>query len=69
MNEKLSRRRLLGGAAVLVGTAFFGRGTALAEHGQVHGPTIECVEGDRLRIYVTDRRGPNAAQWSHWSSL
>jgi len=31
MNEKLSRRRLLSGAAALVGTAFLGRGTALAE--------------------------------------
>jgi len=166
MNEKLSRRRLLSGAAALVGTAFLGRGTALAENqeqlqqpnqpgqsgqtpnlegapyintrtqpawmrpphpvpgepgkhykptvtpngstlpwkvvdgvkvmhltaeevehefvpasedneplralcwgynGQVHGPTIECVEGDRLRIYVTNNLP--AATTIHWHAV
>jgi FtsP/CotA-like multicopper oxidase with cupredoxin domain len=33
-------------------------------NGQVHGPTIEAVEGDRLRIYVTNRRPePTTIHW------
>jgi len=33
-------------------------------NGQVHGPTIECVEGDRLRIYVTNRLPePTTIHW------
>src|SRR5262245_21248942 len=33
-------------------------------NGQVHGPTIEAVEGDRVRIYVTNRL--SAATTVHW---
>jgi FtsP/CotA-like multicopper oxidase with cupredoxin domain len=36
-------------------------------NGQVHGPTIECVEGDRVRIYVTNRLP--AATSVHWHGL
>ena len=36
-------------------------------NGQVHGPTIECVEGDRLRIYVTNRL-PEATT-VHWHGI
>jgi len=33
-------------------------------NGQVHGPTIECVEGDRLRIYVTNKLpAPTSVHW------
>jgi FtsP/CotA-like multicopper oxidase with cupredoxin domain len=33
-------------------------------NGQVHGPTIECVEGDRLRLYVTNRLPePTTVHW------
>ncbi len=33
-------------------------------NGQVHGPTIEAVEGDRLRIYVTNRlAAPTTVHW------
>ncbi len=33
-------------------------------NGQVHGPTIEAVEGDRVRIYVTNRlSAPTTAHW------
>ncbi len=33
-------------------------------NGQVHGPTIEAVEGDRVRIYVTNRLPePTAIHW------
>jgi FtsP/CotA-like multicopper oxidase with cupredoxin domain len=33
-------------------------------NGQVHGPTIEAVEGDRLRIYVTNRLPePTTIHW------
>jgi FtsP/CotA-like multicopper oxidase with cupredoxin domain len=32
--------------------------------GHVHGPTIEAVEGDRVRIYVTNRLGaPTTVHW------
>jgi len=34
---------------------------------QVHGPTIECVEGDRLRIYVTNNLP--AATTVHWHGI
>lgn len=36
-------------------------------NGQVHGPTIEAVEGDRVRIYVTNRL--RAATSVHWHGL
>ena len=33
-------------------------------NGQVHGPTIEAVEGDRVRIYVTNRlKAPTSVHW------
>ena len=33
-------------------------------NGRVHGPTIEAVEGDRVRIYVTNKLGaPTSAHW------
>jgi manganese oxidase len=33
-------------------------------NGRVHGPTIEAVEGDRVRIYVTNRlRAPTSVHW------
>jgi FtsP/CotA-like multicopper oxidase with cupredoxin domain len=33
-------------------------------NGRVHGPTIEAVEGDRVRIYVTNRLpAPTAIHW------
>ena len=33
-------------------------------NGQVHGPTIECLEGDRLRIYVTNKLPePTSIHW------
>jgi manganese oxidase len=36
-------------------------------NGQVHGPTIEAVEGDRLRIYVTNRLPEDTS--IHWHGL
>jgi manganese oxidase len=36
-------------------------------NGQVHGPTIETVEGDRIRIYVTNRLPENTS--IHWHGL
>ena len=36
-------------------------------NGQVHGPTIECIEGDRVRIYVTNKL-PEATSM-HWHGL
>src|SRR5258707_7779875 len=36
-------------------------------NGQVHGPTIEAVEGDRLRIYVTNKL-PEATT-VHWHAV
>lgn len=36
-------------------------------NGQVHGPTIECVEGDRIRIYITNKLP--AATTVHWHGL
>ena len=33
-------------------------------NGRCHGPTIEAVEGDRVRIYVTNRlRAPTSVHW------
>ncbi|MBI1924448.1 copper oxidase [Candidatus Poribacteria bacterium] len=33
-------------------------------NGQVHGPTIEAVEGERIRIYVTNRlSAPTSVHW------
>ena len=33
-------------------------------NGRVHGPTIEAVEGDRVRIYVTNRlAAPTTVHW------
>jgi FtsP/CotA-like multicopper oxidase with cupredoxin domain len=36
-------------------------------NGRVHGPTIEAVEGDRVRIYVTNKL--KAATTAHWHGL
>ncbi|NVI97475.1 copper oxidase [Myxococcus sp. AM009] len=36
-------------------------------NGRVHGPTIEAVEGDRVRIYVTNRLP--AATTIHWHGI
>lgn len=36
-------------------------------NGRVHGPTIECVEGDRVRIYVTNKL-PEATSM-HWHGV
>lgn len=36
-------------------------------NGQVHGPTIELVEGDRIRIYVTNKL--SAPTTVHWHGL
>jgi FtsP/CotA-like multicopper oxidase with cupredoxin domain len=36
-------------------------------NGQVHGPIIECVEGDRLRLYVTNNLP--AATTIHWHGM
>ncbi|OJV10743.1 MAG: copper oxidase [Verrucomicrobia bacterium 61-8] len=36
-------------------------------NGSVHGPTIECSEGDRVRIYVTNRLP--AATSIHWHGI
>ena len=36
-------------------------------NGQVHGPTIEAVEGDRVRIYVTNRLPEGSS--IHWHGL
>ena len=32
--------------------------------GRVHGPVIEAVEGDRVRIYVTNRLPAATSSWS-----
>lgn len=40
------------------------RGLCFGYNGQVHGPTIEAVEGDRVRIYVTNRlESPTTVHW------
>ncbi len=38
--------------------------TCWGYNGQVHGPTFEAVEGDRVRVYVTNRLG--VATTVHW---
>lgn len=43
------------------------RATCWGFNGRVHGPTIEAVEGDRIRIYVTNRL--RAATSIHWHGL
>ncbi len=43
------------------------RATCWGFNKQVHGPTIECVEGDRLRIYVTNNLP--AATSIHWHGI
>ena len=42
--------------------------TCWGYNGRVHGPTIEAVEGDHVRIYVTNRL-PAAATTVHWHGL
>ena len=38
--------------------------TCWGYNGRVHGPTIEAVEGDRVRIYVTNRLlAPTSVHW------
>ena len=37
------------------------------DHGQVHGPTIETVDGDHVRFYVTNRLP--AATTIHWHGI
>jgi len=40
------------------------RGKCWGYNGRVHGPTIEAVEGDRIRIYVTNRLpAPTTIHW------
>lgn len=40
------------------------RGRCWGYNGRVHGPTIEAVEGDRVRIYVTNRlHAPTTVHW------
>lgn len=41
--------------------------TCWGYNGQVHGPTIEAVEGDRVRIYVTNRLPSGTSV--HWHGL
>ena len=36
-------------------------------NGQIHGPTIECVEGDRVRIYVTNKLPASTS--IHWHGI
>ncbi|NUP08670.1 MAG: copper oxidase [Polyangiaceae bacterium] len=37
-------------------------------NGRVHGPTIEAVEGDRIRVYVTNKL-PGAPTSVHWHGI
>ncbi|MGC1480047.1 MAG: copper oxidase [Chthoniobacterales bacterium] len=40
------------------------RATCWGFNGSVHGPTIECVEGDHIRIYVTNNLpAPTSIHW------
>ena len=40
------------------------KGTCWGYNGRVHGPTIEAVEGDRVRVYVTNRLpAPTTVHW------
>jgi manganese oxidase len=43
------------------------RALCWAFNGQVHGPTIECGEGDRVRIYVTNKLPASTS--IHWHSI
>jgi len=43
------------------------RATCWGFNGSVHGPTIECVEGDRVRIYVTNKLA--SATSIHWHGI
>lgn len=43
------------------------RGKCWGYNGRVHGPTIEAVEGDRVRIYFTNRL--DAPSSVHWHGL
>lgn len=43
------------------------KGDCWGFNGRVHGPTIEAVEGDRVRIYVTNRLPESTA--IHWHGL
>ena len=43
------------------------RATCWGYNGRVHGPTIEAVEGDRIRIYVTNKLP--AATSVHWHGV
>ena len=36
-------------------------------NGRVHGPTIEAVEGDRVRVYVTNKLGAHTTV--HWHGI
>ena len=36
-------------------------------NGRVHGPTLEAVEGDRVRVYVTNKL--SAATTVHWHGI
>ena len=36
-------------------------------NGQIHGPTIECVEGDRVRVYVTNKLPASTS--IHWHGI
>ncbi|HLU40055.1 MAG TPA: copper oxidase, partial [Planctomycetota bacterium] len=42
-------------------------GECFGYNGRVHGPTIEAVEGDRVRIYVTNKL--DTATTVHWHGL
>jgi hypothetical protein len=52
--QGLPPRRRAGDARVRAGP----RRECWGYNGRVHGPTIEAVEGDRVRIYVTNKLGP-----------
>lgn len=43
------------------------KATCWGYNGSVHGPTIEAVEGDRVRIYVTNNL--YAATTVHWHGI
>ena len=40
------------------------KATCWGYNGRVHGPTIEAVEGDKVRVYVTNRLiAPTTVHW------
>src|SRR5690606_2912534 len=43
------------------------KATCWSYNGGVHGPTIEAVQGDRVRIYVTNKLP--AATTVHWHGM